>query len=113
MPRGSGSHRVQNLVELDTTITPLGGTAVYTSVSFRLNGYAKIVGAVFADADGDLSIQQSQDNVNWDVVSSVSVEASVGRGFSVEVLATNGRVVYTNGAGAQAVFRLHTNGRAI
>ena len=106
----------QDLSLADSTTTALGIGAVYIGTPFSTNGYAKIVGSAYSDqasaVDG-LEIQQSQDGVNWDVISAFTVSAGVGLAFSVEIVAPHARLRYTNGGTAQTVFRLYANLRVI
>jgi hypothetical protein len=102
------------LVQLDSTTTALAANGTYTTPSaFSLSGYDKIVGSVFADQAGTLLIEQSWDGTHWDVVSTVNVSANSGQGFSIDVVAPNGRLVYTNGSTAQTTFRLYAGGKTL
>lgn len=91
----------------------LGANGAYTSDAVVLGVYDKLVGSVYADQAGTLSIQQSYDGTNWDVASDISVSASSGQGFDVAIVAPNQRLVYTNGATAQTVFRLHLGAKLL
>jgi len=98
---------------LTSTTTALGAGASYTSGSFTVSGYGRIVGTVFADQAGTLYVEQSSDGTNWDASASVSVSASTPTSFSVEVVAPTARVRYVNGATAQTVFRLYVRARRV
>jgi hypothetical protein len=98
---------VGKLVLLDYTTTALGANASWTSAVDSDPATGRIVGSVYADQAGTLYIEQSPDNVNWDVVDSFSVSAGNGFGFSVEKVCPYARVRYVNGATAQTVFRLY------
>lgn len=101
-------------VLIDGTTTPLGAAATYeTATSFVCGGNARITGTVFADQAGTLYVDQSSDGTNFDTTTSVSVTASTGAPFSVEVVAPYGRLRYVNGATAQTVFRLYAFARGI
>ena len=89
------------------TTTPLAANAVWSSVIFFTEGLNKLTGSVFANQIGTLLIEQSNDQVNWDISSSYSVPASDGKGFSEDILSKYTRVKYTNGATPQTTFRLH------
>ena len=95
------------LVLLDYRVTPLGANASWTSAVDSDPATGRIVGSVYADQAGTLYIEQSPDNVNWDIVDSFSVSAGAGFGFSVEKVCPYARVRYVNGATAQTVFRLY------
>jgi hypothetical protein len=91
-----------------STTTALGASGTYTSSSVSTQGFSRITGSVFADQPGTLNVQQSPDGTNWDVVSSFSVSANAGTGFSVELVCSYVRLNYVNGATAQTVFRLYS-----
>jgi len=101
----------------DTTTDALGGAETYTSESFGLVGYKKIVGTCYADQPGTLYVEQSQDDTNWDLISSFPVNVDVsnprGAGFQIDILAPYGRVRYVNLATANTVFRLYAYVRVI
>lgn len=105
------------LDQVDATTVILAGDATYTSAAFSLLGYHKIVGTAIADEPGTLYVEQSQDNVNWDLISSLPVNVDLtnprSAGFQIDVLAPFGRVRYVNLATAQTVFRLTTHLRVI
>jgi len=87
----------------------LAANAVYTGTGEDVTEFADVRVAVFADqasaVDG-LQIQQSSNGTNWDVSDAYTIPAAAGRVFSVAVSARFMRIVYTNGATAQAAFRL-------
>lgn len=89
------------------TDTTLGDGDVWTSPELgNLNG--GYYGGVFADQDGTLTIEVSDDGTNWaDFGSPVSVSASTWTSFSTTPGAALTKVVYTNGATPQTVFRLY------
>lgn len=96
----------------------LGSNAVFnnahaTSGYITTSGFARITGTVFADQAGTLNVFQSSDGVNDDWLDSVAVSASTKTKFSFEVIAPNYYTQYTNGAGAQATFRLYTTLRRV
>lgn len=106
---GGGTSFARTLA--DSTTTALAGGATYTSAAFDTSTATKIVGTCLADQPGTLHVEQSQDGINWDVISSrpVTVDPnSRGTEFDVEVAAPYGRVRYVNLATAQTVFRLYT-----
>lgn len=95
----------------NSSTTPLGSSAVFTGTSVDVSNFSEIRVAVFADqasAANGLSIQQSTDGTNWDFSDVYTVAASTGITVSSPVYAQYCRVVYTNGASAQATFRLQT-----
>lgn len=113
-----GEVRVLGDLDLErSTTTTLGGAGTYTSESFGLDGYQKIVGSCYANQPGTLYIEQSQDNTNWDLISSFPVNVDLtgprGAGFQIDVLAPYGRVRYVNLAVAQTAFRLFAYVRVI
>ena len=67
----------------------------------------RVGGSVFSDQPGTLYIEQSGDNVNWDISSDYPVVANNGTGFSEEVILAYVRIRFENtGASDTTVFRL-------
>ncbi len=102
-----------SLPALDSTTTPLAASGTYTTANpFLLSPYRSIVGSAYADQDGTLLIEQSPDGTNWDVQSTVTVTGgSPTGGFTIDIINPYGRLVYTNGATAQTMFRLYAWGK--
>lgn len=87
----------------------LGANAVFTGAGQSSLFYSAISVEVFADqasAANGLSIQQSQDNINWDTKDTFSISAATAFTTMVNLVGQYYRVVYTNGAVAQGTFRL-------
>lgn len=61
-----------------------------------------------ASATDGLSIQQSSDNTNWDIIDVYTIAAATAKTFAVPRQARYVRIVYTNGGTNQASFRLQT-----
>lgn len=78
------------------TIRDGGATPAYQRFSAR----------AFSSHSGQLEIQDSTDNATWRRVATVAVGSYAPETLSVIVLARYNRVVYTNDATAQSVFRL-------
>lgn len=97
-PVGSDGNVVQST-------TPLG-TTTYTSKVFATQGFGRIVGTVYSDANGTLKVEQSPDGTHFDQVDSVAVTGGTGTKLSVEVVAPYAQLVFTPSA-SQAVFRLY------
>lgn len=95
----------------NSTSANLGSAGVFTGTSVDVLGYSSITVSVFANqisaVDG-LQVQQSSDNVNWDFTDVFSIPISTGKTFSIPIQARYARVIYTNGATIQTVFRLQT-----
>lgn len=102
----------QNLVSTsNSTASVLAGGAVFTGTSEDISQYGMAtvsVAASHASATNGLSIQQSSDGTNWDVVDTYTVAAAVAATFSLPRQEKFFRVVYTNGATLQTSFRLQT-----
>ncbi len=94
---------------VDDTETPLVASDSYTATAFLTNTYGRIFGTVFADQDGTLYVEQTNDSVNYDAVTAIPVTGGTGVGFSVTAVAALARVRYVNGGVAQGAFRLYTN----
>lgn len=93
----------------NSSIVTLGGGAVFTGVSEDVSNFSEMRVSVFsnvASATDGLSIQQSTDNVNWDITDTYTIAAATGKTYVLPRQAKWFRVVYTNGAGAQSSFRL-------
>ena len=95
----------------NSTTTPLGGGAAFTGTGVDMLQYQTVVCTIFADqasATDGMTFQFSTDNSNWDDVYSFTMAASETRRFQFPITAQYFRVVYTNGATPQTVFRLQT-----
>lgn len=89
----------------------LGIAGVFTGTGVDVLAYPAISVAVFANQVSGtlgLSLQQSSDNTNWDIIDAYTIPASTGKTFTIASTARYFRVVYTNGGVAQTVFRLQT-----
>jgi hypothetical protein len=95
------------MASLISTTTPLAANGVFTSSVQNLSRAVGIVGSVLADQAGILSIEQSGDGTNWDIVQKFNVPANIGIPVSVPVVSQFFQVVYTNGSSAQTTFRLY------
>lgn len=95
--------------DLNSSSLPLGISESFTGQWVDVARHGSIIVAVAADADGQYSIQYSPDGVEVD--STLSRHYRVGD-INPPHRFTNtrkyARIVYTNGAVAQSVFRLHT-----
>jgi len=99
---------------LVNTATPINATLTYTSAQVSTQGYGRIVGTLLADVAGTLYVDQSNDGVNYDSISSFTYPGgSLAYAFSVEVVAPYFRIRYTDGAVNQATFRLMARTRRV
>lgn len=98
---------------VDSTIATLLGTITYTGTAFSVEEYGRIIGSCYADVAGTLYIDQRNDGVNWDVRETIVYPAGGLMGFTVEAVANEARLVYTNGAVNQAAFRLYARLRRL
>lgn len=100
------------LSSLNSTTTPLGGGGVYTGGWELALDYASLVVSVIsnvASANDGLHVQWSNDGSTVTIDNNIyDTNAGVGRSVCLEVRGVYVRVVYTNGAGAQATFNLAT-----
>lgn len=95
----------------NSSATPLLAAAAFTGVAVDVLNYNLICVSVFSNvvsATDGLSIQQSSDGTNWDFVDTYTVNASDGKILTFQPACKYFRIVYTNGAGDQAAFRLQT-----
>lgn len=93
----------------NSSIITLGGGVTFTGVSEDVSNFAEMritVTASHASAVDGLSIQQSTDNVNWDITDVYTIPAATGKTFVVPRQAKWFRTVYTNGGTSQSYFRL-------
>jgi hypothetical protein len=110
----SGVSGVPSVNTANSSAVALTGGAAFTGTAVDVSGYSSINVSVFADqasATNGLSMQQSSDATNWDVVDAYTVPlmtAGNGKTYSVQVAARYFRVVYTNGATPNTLFRLQT-----
>jgi streptogramin lyase len=109
---------LRQLVTLTTTA--LGAAAVFTGPSVDCIQAARMTGMVYADVAGTLDVQVSDDGTTWYTVSqrvTDTVEAAAASGpievaagavvtYNLPCTGRYKRLRYTNGAGAQASFRL-------
>lgn len=98
----------------NSTLIPLAANAVYNSgVAFEdIKSYSTIKISVFsnvASAANGIAVQFSEDGVNADITRQYSSVANVGRVIILPKIARYFRIVYTNGATLQTVFRLTTS----
>lgn len=94
---------------VNSSTTPLAISGVFTGTGEDVSNYGFISISIFsnvASATNGLSIQQSSDNVNWDITDIYSIPAATGKVFSIARNARYVRIVYTNGGIIQASFRL-------
>lgn len=95
------------MASLISTTTPLDVEGVFTSSVESLTRATQITGTVYSDQSGTVSIQQSGDGENFDVIQNISVEGGTASNkIEVDVITQFFRVVYVNGETAQTVFRL-------
>lgn len=96
---------------LNSTTATLGIGATYTGTGEDVSNFSEMRISVFSDqasgTDG-LSIQQSTNNTNWDIIDTYTIPASTGKTFVVPRQARYYRIVYTNGGTGQGSFRLQS-----
>lgn len=86
--------------------TPLASAGVWTDTA-NAGQEDWIVGLIFSDQAGNLFVEQSVDNSNWDYTSAAyAVVAGTGKTFKEEIFAPYIRLRYVNGATLQGVFRI-------
>lgn len=109
---GTGALRVDlngTISTNNSTTAVLAGGATFTGTSEDALNYNEIRISVIAShisATDGLSIQQSEDNTNWDFTDTYTIPAATGKTYSIPRQARYFRVVYTNGATLQTSFRL-------
>lgn len=99
---------------LNSTAATLTSGSVYTGTGEDVSNFSEMRVSVLANvasATDGLSLQQSSDNTNWDIVDTYTIAASSagqGKTFVVPRQARYFRVVYTNGGTNQTSFRLQS-----
>ncbi len=96
---------------VNSSTSVLGAGAAFTGTSEAVQDYAAIQITVFAShasATDGLSLQQSSNGTNWDIVDTYTIPATTGKVFQIPPAAAFFRVVYTNGGTLQTSFRLQT-----
>lgn len=99
-----------------SSTTPLAANAVFVGTGpigpgIEMTLYKSVTVNCFTDADsapGGLSLQFSSDQVNWDFKFNFDVKAGIPFYRVMQSVAEWFRIVYTNGSGAQTIFRLQT-----
>lgn len=105
---------VGEIISSNSTIISLGANGVFTGPAFEVLKYSVINVGVFsnvASATNGVKVEFSPDGTNWDHSHSTTYTAATGVGYIFNVEYRFARVVYTNGATAQASFRLQTIGK--
>ena len=98
--------------QMFTATTPLAAAGVYTSPSITLSG-RRIVGSVYSDQAGSFVVQGSDDGETWTTLpvavfnstNTGTVTAATMAVFDISLYTALTRIVYTNGATLQTVFR--------
>lgn len=95
----------------NSTTANLAGGAIFTGTSESIVNYSAIQVSAFsshASATDGLSLQQSSNGTNWDIVDTYTIAATTGKVFSVQPTASFFRLVYTNGATLTTSLRIQT-----
>jgi len=93
----------------NSSTATLAGDAVFTGTGEDVSRFATVTILYKSDvaaATSGLSIQFSQDNVNWDVQLTGELAAKTFQVHALKPAAKFFRIVYTNGSDAQSFFRL-------
>jgi len=95
---------------LNSTITPLGISGIFTGTWEDVTNYSSLTLTVFSDqnsATDGLEFDWSHDGSNVDRVEPTAlIVGSTGRAFNITVRGRYFRIKYTNGIIAQSIFRL-------
>jgi hypothetical protein len=89
----------------------LAGAAAFTGTSEEVTDYAQIHISVFsshASATDGLSLQQSSDATNWDILDTFTIAATTAKIITLQPAARYFRLVYTNGATLTTSLRIQT-----
>lgn len=96
---------------LNSSITTLLAGATYTGTGEDVSNFSEMRISIRPSHDSatdGLSIQQSSDNTNWDIVDVYTIPATTGKTFVVPRQARYFRIVYTNGGTNLTSFRLQS-----
>jgi hypothetical protein len=88
----------------------LGPVAAGGTVTLDLQGGREdnIVGSIFSDQPGNVTVEQAADGTNYDIVTTFPVTANTGRSFSDTVFWPKVRVRFNNtGASPTTAFRFY------
>jgi hypothetical protein len=88
------------------SITPLDIAEVFTSPVFPCDDASALAISCYSDVSGSLAVLQSNDEANFDVLDTIAYIAAAKGLIEVNITARFAQVIYTNGAVAQATFRL-------
>ena len=95
----------------NSSTATLTSGSVFTGTSEDLKDYSLITVTVISDvasATDGLSLQQSSNGTNWDLIDTYTIAAATAKTISLPRQARYFRLVYTNGGTGQASFRLQT-----
>jgi hypothetical protein len=96
----------------NSSTTPLGAGGIFTGATFDAKDFATLSLSVTSDqssAVNGISVQFSQDGINWDHIHAYTyVTSGNGLSYNLPVEMRYCRVVYTNGGTAQGSFRLQS-----
>lgn len=94
---------------LNSSTATLTAGSTYTGTGEDVSNFSEMrVSVIASHASGTdgLSIQQSSNNTNWDIIDTYTIPATTGKTFVVPRQARYFRIVYTNGGTNQSSFRL-------
>lgn len=93
----------------NSSVANLGSGAIFTGTSDSIIGYGSIDINFKSDQPVTISVQQSINNSNWDIVNTYTVVANIGDSRSISALASFTRILVTNNGGSTTTFlRLQT-----
>lgn len=90
--------------QTDQDVIPAGQTEVIGEMKGMGSHPDRIVGYFITDQAGNLTVEQSADGTNWDLISTYAVVANVGKLVSEEIVAPYLRVRFNNTAGTPTTF---------
>jgi hypothetical protein len=94
-----------NVSAIETTTTPLAGSATYNSASIDTISYPGMTFHAFADVQGTVNVQESVDNATWNNAEVYVAYPGKARTESYTMNSRYGRIQFVNGSTAQATFR--------
>lgn len=86
---------------------PLPANGTYASGTIYTGRSDYIVGSAFSNQGGTLYIEQSIDDINWDISKTFAIVGGAGQGFSETIYLPYAKIRFVNGATAQGSFRIY------
>lgn len=104
---GGGSSATTNLQAIGNSTVPILAGVTFTSGAFQTTGGKRIVVTCATDQAGNLSVEQSPDNVNYLGTREIKLKPNELNAFEVDVVSPFARIRLENGSSNQTFLRLY------